>query len=108
MPVLGDPMTDEEFDRQFRVRGGERVAALPPEPAIPEVIDRAVLSSNKVARISDYVALLGDLAHLSVDEALAQFELGAASYLQVARAWAAAMEADPTIRPLVEAGLARR
>lgn len=105
LPVLGDRITGAAFDREFRIRSGESVAD---EQAEPVPADRVVLSTSSIARISDYVALLGDLAHLPPDEALAQFDLDAAGYLEVARAWAAAMEVDPTIQPMVEAGLAKR
>jgi hypothetical protein len=62
----------------------------------------------KVARASDYVALLRDLAALPPKEALAQFDLDEADYLEVATAWAAAMDADPTIARTIATGLAKR
>ncbi|HEU4734660.1 MAG TPA: hypothetical protein VFT22_42505, partial [Kofleriaceae bacterium] len=61
-----------------------------------------------LARISDYVALLRDLAALTPREALAQFELDEAAYLEVATAWARAIAADPSIAAAIAAGLAKR
>lgn len=104
LPELGDRMTRAAFDREFRLRSGEVVADVP----TPELVDRVVCPSSAIARISDYVALLRDLAHLPPDEALAQFDLDAASYLEVAREWATAMAADPTIQVMVERSLAKR
>jgi hypothetical protein len=54
------------------------------------------------------VALIRDLAALSPREALAQFELDYAGYLEVATGWAAALAADPTLARTLAAGLARR
>ena len=67
-----------------------------------------VVPGGKVSRASDYIALLRDLARCAPREALAQFDLDDAGYLEVARAWAAAMEHDPTIAKTIEAGLAQR
>ena len=57
---------------------------------------------------SDYVALLRDLAALAPREALAQFDLDDAGYVEVSRAWAAALDADPTLARTISAGLAKR
>jgi hypothetical protein len=77
-------------------------------PAPPPFVDRVVVAGAKVARASDYVALLRDLAALSPREALAQFDLDDAGYLEVAKAWAAAIEAEPAVAALLAAGLAAR
>ena len=52
--------------------------------------------------------MLRDLAALTPREALAQFDLDEASYLEVAKAWAAALEADPALAHTIAAGLAKR
>lgn len=104
VPTLGDRMTRAAFDREFRLRSGQAVEDVP----MPELVDRVICPNSAIARISDYVALLRDLAHLPPEEALAQFDLDAASYLEVAREWVAAMAADPTIQAMVERGLAKR
>ena len=106
VPRLGDRMTREAFYQEFRARGGVVLGAdAPPAAAF---VDRVVISNSKIARASDYVALLRDLAQLAPKEALAQFDLDDAGYLEVARAWAAAMAADPTIARTIAAGLAKR
>jgi len=38
----------------------------------------------------------------------AQFDLDEAGYIEVAKAWAAAIDADPTVAPAIGAGLAKR
>jgi hypothetical protein len=90
----------------FRARGGVVLG----EPAAPPAVfaDRVVVPGGRIERVSDYVALLRDLAALTPPEALAQFDLDAAAYLEVARAWAAAIEADPAIGHGIAAGLAKR
>ena len=99
-------MTRETFYQQFRARGGVVLGeAAPPPPAFE---DRVVVPGGKVARASDYIALLRELAVLHTRDALAQFDLDDASYLDVARAWAAAMEQDPTIAKTIETGLRSR
>jgi hypothetical protein len=107
VPRLGDRMTRDAFHRELRARGvvvlGE---AAPPPP--PPFVDRVVVPNGRLARVSDYVALLRDLAALSPREALAQFDLDDATYIEVAKAWAAAIEADPTIAQTIAAGLAKR
>ena len=70
--------------------------------------DRVVVPGGKIERVSDYVALLRDLAALTPAEALAQFDLDEAGYLEVAGAWAAAMDTDPTVAKSIAAGLAKR
>jgi tetratricopeptide (TPR) repeat protein len=104
-PRLGDRTTREAFYQEFRARGGVVLGA--DAPAGPAFVDREVVPGSKVARASDYVALLRDLAALAPTDALAQFDLDDASYLEVAKAWAAAMEADPTIARTIAAGLAQ-
>ena len=106
VPRLGDRMTRAAFYLEFRARGGSVLgeAAAPP----PTFVDRTVMPGGKVSRTSDYVALLRDLAALAPREALAQFDLDDAGYMEVARAWAQAMAADPTIARTIAAGLAKR
>jgi tetratricopeptide (TPR) repeat protein len=106
VPRLGDRMTREAFYQEFRARGGVVLGEAAPPP--PPFVDRVVCAGSKVARASDYVALLRDLAALTPREALAQFDLDEVGYLEVARAWAAAMEADPSVVRTIEAGLAKR
>ena len=81
-------------------------AAAAPEPTA--FVDRVVVPGSRVERISDYVALLRDLALLGPGEALAQFDLDEATYLEVGAAWGAAIDADPELARTIEAGLARR
>jgi tetratricopeptide (TPR) repeat protein len=106
VPRLGDRMTREAFYQEFRARGGVVLGEDSPPP--PSFKDRVVVSGGRVERASEYVTLLRDLASLSPREALAQFELDEAGYLELARAWAEAMDADPTIARTIEAGLAAR
>jgi hypothetical protein len=106
VPHLGDRMTREAFYQEFRARGGVVLGEAAPPPAA--FVDREVVKGSKVSRASDYVALLRDLAALAPKEALAQFDLDEASYLEVAKAWAAAMEADPSIARTITTGLAKR
>ena len=106
VPRLGDRMTRDAFYQEFRARGG--VVLGEKAPAATAFVDRVVIAGGKVSRTSDYVALLRDLAALAPREALAQFDLDDAAYLDVARAWAAAMDADPTIARTITAGLAKR
>jgi hypothetical protein len=77
-------------------------------PADVRFEDRVVLAGGKVSRVSDYVALLRDLAALSPREALAQFDLDDAGYFEVSTAWAAALDADPSLMRAISAGLAKR
>ena len=106
LPRLGDRMTREAFYQEFRARGGVVLGDDAPPPVA--FVDRVVIPGGKVSRTSDYVALLRDLAALAPKEAIAQFDLDEAGYLEVARAWAAAMEADPSIAKTIAAGLAKR
>ena len=99
-------MTRDAFYQEFRARGGVVLGEDAPPP--PAFVDRVVVPGGKVARASDYVALLRDLAALAPREALAQFDLDEAGYLEVAKAWAAAMDKDPTIARTITAGLAKR
>lgn len=105
-PRLGERLTRDAFHRAYRARGGALLGE--PAPAPPPFADRAVVPGGKVARASDYVALLRDLAALTPREALAQFDLDEAGYLEVAKAWSAAIEADPDVAALISAGLAKR
>jgi hypothetical protein len=52
--------------------------------------------------------LLRDLAALAPREALAQFDLDDAGYVEVSKAWGAAIDADPTLAQAIAAGLAKR
>jgi hypothetical protein len=104
-PRLGDRMTRDAFHRELRARGGAVLAEDSPPLSFA---DRVVVPGAKVARASDFVALLRDLAALTPREALAQFDLDEAGYLEVAKAWAAALEADPAVAALISAGLAKR
>ncbi len=106
LPHLGERMTRDAFLHELRARGGSVIGE--PEPAAPAFVDRVVVAGAKVARASDMVALLRDLAALTPTEALAQFDLDDAGYLEVAKAWGAAIEQDPSIAALVDAGLAKR
>jgi len=106
VPRLGDRMTRDAFYREFRARGGVVLGEEAPPPA--PFVDRVVCPGSKVARASDYIALLRDLAALPPREALAQFDLDDAGYVEVAKAWGAAIDADPTIIATIDAGLARR
>jgi tetratricopeptide (TPR) repeat protein len=106
VPRLGDRMTRDAFYQEFRARGGVVIGEAEPPPPVFE--DRVVIAGGKVARASDYVALLRDLAALTPREAIAQFDLDEAGYLEVAKAWAAAFEADPSLARTVAAGLAKR
>jgi tetratricopeptide (TPR) repeat protein len=106
MPRLGDRMTREAFYQEFRARGGVVLGEQAPPQAT--FVDREVVPGVRVSRASDYVALLRDLAQLPPAEALAQFELDDARYVEIAKAWAAAMEQDPSIARTINAGLAKR
>lgn len=106
VPRLGDRMTREAFYQEFRARGGVVIGDDAPAP--PPFQDRVVVPKSPISRASDYIALLRDLAAIHPREALAQFDLDEAAYLEVARAWTAAMEADPTIAQTIAAGLAKR
>lgn len=106
IPALGDRMTREAFYQEFRARGGVVLGEDAPPP--PPFKDRVVVPGSPIARASDYIALLRDLAAIDPREAIKQFGLDDASYLEVARAWTAAMDADPTIAETIAAGLAKR
>lgn len=106
IPRLGERMTRDAFHQELRARGG--VVLGEDAPPAPAFVDREVVPGSKVARASEYVSLLRDLAQLPPRDALAQFELDDASYLELAKAWAAAMDADPSIARMISAGLAKR
>jgi hypothetical protein len=82
-----------------------RTRARPRTPA--SFVDRTVIADSSVARISDYVALLRDLAALGPREALAQFDLDDASYREIAARWAAAIADAPELAAMIELGLER-
>jgi len=106
VPHMGDRMTRDAFYQEFRARGG---VVLGVDTAPPQTfVDREVVPGAKVSCASDYVALLRDLATLTPKEALAQFDLDEAGYLELAKAWAAALEADPSVAKTIAAGLAKR
>ena len=106
VPRMGDRMTREAFYQEFRARGGVVLGDDAPPPVAFK--DRVVVAGAKIEHISDYVALLRDLAALAPTEAIAQFDLDEAGYLDVAKAWAAAIDADPTVAQAIAAGLAKR
>ena len=106
VPRLGDRMTRDAFYAEFRARGGIVLGEAAPPP--PPFVDREVVPGAKVARVSDYVALLRDLAALTPREALAQFDLDDASYLEESKAWAAAIDRDPELIRTISAGLAKQ
>ncbi|HEY1556896.1 MAG TPA: hypothetical protein VGF94_18800 [Kofleriaceae bacterium] len=107
VPRLGDPQSRDAYHAMLRARGGVVPASEAEAPAAG-FVDRVVVPGGKVARASDYIALLRDLAHLAPKDALAQFDLDDSGYLEIARSWAVAMELDPTIAATIEAGLANR
>lgn len=104
MPRLGERMAREVFQQEFRARGGVVVGEAP--PPVPGFVDREVVPGAKIARTSEYVALLRALAEHPPAEALAQVGLDEDSYVELATAWAAAMDDDPTIARTIAAGLA--
>jgi hypothetical protein len=106
VPRLGTQMTLEAFRRAYRARGGVVLGDEP--PPTPPLVDRVVVPGGRIERISDYVALLRDLAALPPREALAQFDLDDAAYVEVATAWAAAIAADPALSHAIAAGLAKQ
>ncbi|MBL9012873.1 MAG: tetratricopeptide repeat protein [Myxococcales bacterium] len=106
VPRMGDRMTREAFYTEFRARGGVVLGDEAPPP--PPFKDRVVVPGGKLERVSDYVSLLRDLAALAPAEAIAQFDLDEAGYLDVAKAWAAAIEADASVAQAIAAGLAKR
>ena len=103
-PQLGDRMTRDAFHRELGARGGVALAGEPPAP----FTDRVAVPDGRLSRVSDYVALIRDLAVLTPREALAEFDLDEAGYLDVATGWGAALDADPTLAASIAAGLARR
>jgi tetratricopeptide (TPR) repeat protein len=104
--ALGDRMTRGAFYAEFRARGGVVLGEAP--VATVAFVDRVVVPNTKIARASDYIALLRDLSALTPREALAQFDLGPDDYIEVSKAWAAAMADDPTLAPMLAAGLAAK
>jgi len=106
VPRLGDRMTREAFYREFRARGGVVIGDAAPPPA--PFVDRVAVPDGRLSRVSDYVALLRDLAALPPREALAEFDLDDDTYLEVARDWSAAIDADPSLVQTIAAGLAKQ
>jgi hypothetical protein len=108
LPQLGDRMTRDAFHVALVARGGVPAGATPGPPPIPRFADRNAVPDGRLSRVSDYVALIRDLAVLTPREALAEFDLDEAGYLEVAAAWAQAIAADPSLAAAIAAGLARR
>ncbi|HTL33720.1 MAG TPA: tetratricopeptide repeat protein [Kofleriaceae bacterium] len=106
VPKLGDRMTRDSFYAEFRARGG--VVLGEDAPPAAAFVDRVVVQGGRIERASDYISLLRDLANLPPKEALAQFDLDEAGYIEIATAWAQAMEKDPTIAKTIATGLAKR
>ncbi len=103
MPWLGDRMTRENFYTEFRARGGIILGEAP--VAKPVFVDSEVVPGGKIATASAYVSLLRDLAAMKPDAALAKHGLDAAAYVEVAKAWSAALDNDASVVATVEAGL---
>lgn len=103
IPSLGDRMTREAFYQEFRARGGVVIGDAPDTSLA--FVDREVLPGTPVATAAAYVALLHDLARLTPTEALAKHHLDVPTYLEVAKTWTAAFDADPTLQKTIEAGL---
>jgi hypothetical protein len=109
LPQLGDRMTRDAFHRELAARGGSPLAELlGPAPPAARLADRNAVPDGRLSQVSDYVALIRDLAVLTPREALAEFDLDDAGYLEVATAWARAIAADPTLAAAIAAGLAKR
>ena len=64
-----------------------------------------MVPESRVATVADYVSLLRDLAQLDPRDALVQFGLDDAAFRDVARAWDAAMAADPGLAVAITAAL---
>jgi len=108
LPQLGDRMTRDAFHLELVARGGVPLPAPPgARPAAP-CADRNAVPDGRLSQVSDYVALIRDLSVLTPREALAEFDLDDAGYLEVATAWAQAIAGDPTLAAAIAAGLARR
>ncbi len=95
-----------ELARDPMPRLGDSTRAVEPAPPVPT--DHVMVSGSKVSRLGEYVALLRDLAALGPGEALEQFGLDHEAYLEVGRAWGAAIDANPELAAAVSAALARR
>jgi tetratricopeptide (TPR) repeat protein len=128
LPQLGDRMARDAFHRELVARGGalDLAPGLAPDlapglapglasgaaPGAPapaaRFADRNAVPDGQLSRVSDYVALIRDLAVLTPREALAEFDLDDAGYLEVATAWARAIAGDPTLAAAIAAGLAKR
>ncbi|MGE0547965.1 MAG: hypothetical protein AB7O24_00710 [Kofleriaceae bacterium] len=105
VPPLGTRMAGAEFHDELRRRGGMPVG----EATISRTYeDRVIVPGSEVPRISDYVALIRELALHTPGEALPVLGLDETSYLELARAWGAAMAADPTIAGAISARLAAK
>nr|HEX4312906.1 hypothetical protein [Kofleriaceae bacterium] len=81
---------------------GSRVAM----PTAPPELARVVVPDSRVATIGDYVSLLRSLAQLAPRDALVELGLDDAGFAEVARAWAAAMAAEPQLAAAIAAALA--
>jgi hypothetical protein len=116
LPQLGERMARDAFHRELVARGGAPgLASGPasgPAPGAPapaaRSADRNAVPDGQLSRVSDYVALIRDLSVLTPREALAEFDLDDAGYLEVATAWARAIAGDPTLAAAIAAGLAKR
>jgi tetratricopeptide (TPR) repeat protein len=116
LPQLGDPMARDAFHRELVARGGALgLASGPASGPAPDApapaarsADRNAVPDGQLSRVSDYVALIRDLSVLTPREALAEFDLDDAGYLEVATAWARAIAGDPTLAAAIAAGLAKR
>jgi len=116
LPQLGDRMARDAFHRELVARGG--AVDLPPDltpdlapgalASAARFADRNAVPDGQLSRVSDYVALIRDLAVLTPRDALAEFDLDDAGYLEVATAWARAIAGDPTLVAAIAAGLAKR
>ncbi len=95
------------FPRDPIPRLGERPSSTPDE-SIARPQDRVVIGGGKLERISDYVALLRELSERNPAEVLTLFDLDHASYVEVARMWALAIDADPSLAAAITAGLSNR
>jgi tetratricopeptide (TPR) repeat protein len=106
MPMLGDRGTRQAFYKEFRDRGGIIVG----EPPAAEVAfeDSEVCPGTALPRASDYVALLAALAAGTPAGAIAGTGLDEEAYHAAAAAWGQALRRDPSLGPLLAAGLRQR
>ncbi|HEX3479404.1 MAG TPA: hypothetical protein VHT91_30485 [Kofleriaceae bacterium] len=105
---LGDRMARDTFHRELVARGGALATVPGAPPPAARFADRNAVPDGRLSQVSDYVALIRDLSVLTPREALAEFDLDEAGYLEVATAWAQAIAGDPTLAAAIAAGLAKR